>query len=358
MKKIISLVLVLFCSYISLGQSVYSWNSTNQKYKNLSQETIFVHYNTSLLFAGEYLYYKVYCINTNTSNLSNISRIAYVELISSEGENVFKHKIELIESEGYSDFFIPTSVPSGNYKLLAYTQWMKNLGGVENFFQADVSIINPYRGDQAAITFDDSGKNLVSQESFPKKIANRTNESDRNTTGLKLHLDKRKFGRREQVSLTLKSLKSTLGFGKYSVSVKRLDPIPVDLVERSTEHSFSKSAKEYPRGIVYAPESSGSLILGRVVHKDTKLPAKDLNVAISISGENFFFRVATSNIQGNFRFSLDPDYDSDNAIIQVVGSTKENYEVELYNEDSTDYNNLSFESFKITPAMKPTYFRT
>lgn len=54
---------------------------------------------------------------------------------------------------GYGDFIIPVSVNSGNYKLIAYTQWMKN-EGIDSFFASDISIINPFQGNQQAILVD------------------------------------------------------------------------------------------------------------------------------------------------------------------------------------------------------------
>ena len=112
-------------------------------YRDVPQEKLFVHINTSFLLTGEHLYYKAYCINTKTNKLSDLSKIAYVELISSDKTQIFKHKIKLESGHGQGDFFIPKSILSGNYKLIAYTQWMRN-SGAKFFFQNDISIINPF----------------------------------------------------------------------------------------------------------------------------------------------------------------------------------------------------------------------
>ncbi|MGK0295743.1 MAG: hypothetical protein ACI884_001907, partial [Ulvibacter sp.] len=152
MKKLYFILSALLFSHSSFvfSQQVQKTNSLANQYKNLSQEGIYVHYNSSVLFAGEYLFYKVFCVNKNTKWLSGISEIAYIELIAENGDPVFKHKVELIAGEADSDFFIPTSVASGSYKLIAYTRWMKNLG-LSTFFQADIGIINPYKQNQKAI---------------------------------------------------------------------------------------------------------------------------------------------------------------------------------------------------------------
>ena len=162
MKKlyfVLSVALLTQSSFV-FSQQVQKTNSLVSKYKNLSQEGIYIHYNSTVLFAGEYLFYKVFCINKNNNWLSGISEIVYVELIAENGEAVFKHKLELLDGEAASDFFIPSSIASGSYKLIAYTRWMRNLG-VSTFFQADIGIINPYRQNQQAILGGSLGEKSV-----------------------------------------------------------------------------------------------------------------------------------------------------------------------------------------------------
>ena len=142
------------------------------RYKTIPQERIFTHINTSLFLTGEYLYYKVYCINNKTVHLSDLSKIGYVELIGETGEQLFKHKIKLENGLGNGDFFIPVTAQTGSYKLLAYTNWMKN-EGVGLFFQADIHILNPY---QAPIT---ANQTTISKSNDTKTNSNRiTKEID------------------------------------------------------------------------------------------------------------------------------------------------------------------------------------
>ena len=127
MKKTKIIALLIFTLSI---QTIYSQRDNNSyidAYNFTPKENIFVHYNTSLLFAGEYLYYKVYCLNATHNQLSKLSKVAYVELISEDKQKVFRHKISLKNGLGQGDFFISTSIPSGNYKIIAYTQWMLSL---------------------------------------------------------------------------------------------------------------------------------------------------------------------------------------------------------------------------------------
>ena len=110
-------------------------------------EAIYMHTSGNLFMPGEYLYYSMYCINTQTYRLSELSEVAYVQLISEDNVVAFTQKIDLVGGRGQGDYFFPTDLPSGNYKLVAYTHWMKN-AGVSQFFMADITFVNPYRSDQ------------------------------------------------------------------------------------------------------------------------------------------------------------------------------------------------------------------
>ena len=148
MKKNICILIILFSS----GFSVFHSQNIDKKDINLSindfpQEKIFVHFNSTFLVSGENFFYKIYCLNANTNKFSNLSKIAYIELINSDKNTIFKHKILLKSGIGKGDFFIKASIPSGNYKLVAYTQWMRN-NGEATFFQNDITIINPFRANK------------------------------------------------------------------------------------------------------------------------------------------------------------------------------------------------------------------
>jgi len=100
------LVCVAFLTIIALD-NCYSQNlndivKSNSIY-NIPQERVFVHYNTSLLFVGEYLYYSIYCFNLKNKKLTTNSKIAYLELVGKDKKVVFKHKINLSNGKGQGE---------------------------------------------------------------------------------------------------------------------------------------------------------------------------------------------------------------------------------------------------------------
>jgi hypothetical protein len=343
--------LLLSQSFSVFSQQVQKTNALANQYKNISQEGIYVHYSSSVLFAGEYLFYKVFCINKNTKWLSGISEIAYVELIAENGEPVFKHKVELVAGEADSDFFIPTYVESGSYKLIAYTRWMKNVG-LGSFFQADIGIINPYKQNQKAIlagSFEDTSV----LDSKKKGL----DASSDDTRGFALQLDKKTFGIREKVMLDFKNFKGGKGNGKYSLSVRKIDAVSQLLkhnnlntnIELFNSTSNTKTARDKT---FYLPEYSGTILRGRVIEKQTNLPAKQ-NVAISVSGNNFLFRAKSTNDKGEFVFfALDANYGNNDAVIQVLGDNKKDYKIVMEEDEAIDYTSLSFTPFQIDESVR------
>lgn len=344
-----SLTLLLLLTLSTINGQVSGNTST-------SNETIYVHHSGSLFFTGEYLFYKVYCMETEGKKLSRLSKVAYVELIGQEQDLVFRHKIPLDKGIGQSDFFIPNSIPSGNYKLVAYTQWMKNRG-VEHFFQSDISIVNPYRGNQSSILNTLSEENGSTTTKTSEKIIPIIYTGDANFKEFKLELNKRSFKRRESVSLSFKNFIRQKGFGNYSISVKKIDELPV--VSNHTAMSYhqlvwheSKGAKKNSGQLMYVPESSGAIISGKVIDKRTGQMVKGQDVALSISGDDFFFKVATTNDLGAFQFSLDPYYAKETALFQLIDGDRESFRIEIDEHPSLDYAKLSFASFTISASME------
>src|SRR6056297_470079 len=120
--------------------------------ENIPQEKVYLHTNTNFVFTGEYLYYQLYNLLPKSEELSSISKIGYVDLINEGGIPIFQHKLILIDGVASSEFFVPADVPSGNYKLVGYTNWIKNFPN--SLFTKDITILNPYLGDQKVFLSD------------------------------------------------------------------------------------------------------------------------------------------------------------------------------------------------------------
>ncbi|MEL6810174.1 MAG: carboxypeptidase-like regulatory domain-containing protein [Bacteroidota bacterium] len=347
MKKLI-IVMAFMVANLTNAQSS-KMGSEVAKYGNVSPETVFVHYNSSLFLSGEYLYYKVYCLQAS-EKYSRLSKIAYVELIGEDGQVVFKHRISLNKGIGQGDFFIPTSVPSGNYKLVAYTQWMRNEGS-SVFFKGDVTIVNPYRADQRAFLEVSSGSetDIKIDEESPQKIT-----ESRGYKEFELRLDKgRLYKNRQEVTLSFKNFIREKGLGHYSLSVRKTDALP--RVDRPTSNAYKPHTTGQGRSInssSFQPESKGYIISGKVLETASGQPAANESVAVSIGGEDFIFKATTTNALGAFQFAIDVPTQEDRAVVQVLSDRRDLFTIQLDQQKEIDHSNLEFLSYAMTPSMK------
>jgi len=312
----------------------------------IPQENVFLHFNTSFLVTGESIYYKLYCLNSKTQKLSTLSKIAYVELIDSDYKLVFKHKIKLEKGVGFGDFFIPSNVSSGNYKLIAYTQWMLNWSN--SYFHNDISIINPFDENKPDILVkNDSSYNINTLLIDPLK----TISQDKNTRiDLTLSVKKDNYDKREKVQVNITSNNPLKTLGEYSVSVNKIDSIVIPKMYSPLNYKeLFKQSTLNERTIL--PELRGELISGKVLDANNQ-PIQNKNVGLSIPGKNFLFKIATTNSKGDFYTYLNNTYGNENAIFQIIDNQNENQFIHLNGAVDSDVKNLKFSEFKITKAMQ------
>ncbi|UMB59842.1 hypothetical protein MHL31_12240 [Lutibacter sp. A80] len=352
MKKQFFLLLIVFYSqcYIVNAQVVLQ-NNDETLFENIHQEKIFIHYNSSFLLTGENFYYKLYCLNSDNNTLSNISKIAYVALIDNELNEVFRQKVKLDSGLGQGDFFIPTSILSGNYKIVAYTQWMRNMGE-KAIFQEDISIVNPFNENQEAILSKkidtlnlENSNNLKTSSIADSKIF----KSD----FLEVSLAQKEFKNREKVQFQLKSIKENESYGNYSISVRKIKPFQT--LEKASSFKYStvetKSIEINKDKGVFLPELRGELISGTVIEKVTSLPVEDVKVGLSISGkQDDIFKIATTNNSGQFYFNLSENYNQPTAIIQLLSNT-DKYKINLNSVAPLSYTNLKFSDYKVNKSI-------
>lgn len=107
----------------------------------LLYEKIFVHTDKSFYLAGELIWFKIYQADGYLHLPIDVSKITYVEVLSNDKKPVLQAKISMTSGAGNGSFFIPPSLPSGNYILRAYTNWMKNFSA-DQYFEKQITIIN------------------------------------------------------------------------------------------------------------------------------------------------------------------------------------------------------------------------
>lgn len=346
--RIILLIAVLGTCFQLIGQIKPNESFQNELLEVTPGEGVFVHVNSSLLFPGEYLLYKVYVLNESGDQLSEISKIAYVELVGEKGNQVFLQKVALQNGLGQADFFVPTSVPSGNYKLVAYTNWMRN--AQRNIFETDMVVINPYQAKQSTLlqTNDTLINGPLGIKSGKKDF----------TSNLKVSIDKHHYSNREKVTIELSSSKNPGVGANLSVSVRRTDDLP----GLSTKKSIGKQYQSLIGGgenFFYLPEVRGEILSGTLIpqSENSILPLKDQKVALSIFGEGSIPKVSATDSNGRFFFILDEKREREQAWVEVIGAEKENFTIEMDQVTGINTDMLKFKNFHLVPEMEQEIIR-
>lgn len=167
-RFILLCLLAPFATLMAQPQNVA--NETKSMESPDDNERISLHTNSSFLLVGETLLFSVHCIHERTGVFSGLSSVAYVELVSEDAIPVLQTRIALKNGHGSGDFFLPSTIRTGNYTLIAYTNWMKNFP-LDNFFQTNIVIVNPFKKpnsgytaeDDAQIIFFPEGGNMIVQ---------------------------------------------------------------------------------------------------------------------------------------------------------------------------------------------------
>ena len=107
------------------------------------QEKVYLHLDKPYYAIGDNIWFKAYVTDNRSNQLSKISTSLYVELIS-ENDSVKKQiKLPLISGLSWGDFKLADTLKEGNYRIRAYTQWMRN-AGPDFFFDKTVRIGNAW----------------------------------------------------------------------------------------------------------------------------------------------------------------------------------------------------------------------
>jgi len=112
------------------------WTDTNP------QEKIYIHTDKPYYVVGDTIWFKAYVVIGSKHQLSALSGAVYVDLIN-EGDSIAQSlKLPLTAGMAKGNIVLSDTVlREGNYRLRAYTQWMRN-AGCEYFYDRTFSVGN------------------------------------------------------------------------------------------------------------------------------------------------------------------------------------------------------------------------
>lgn len=124
-----------------------SLKSLNRKFDDYAissfQEKVFVHTDRHFYLTGESMWFSIFLVDAVLHQPDELSKVVYLELINKDNLSVVKTKVAVSNGRGSGSLFLPSSLTSGHYMIVAYTQWMRNFS-TDHFFRQPITIVNPF----------------------------------------------------------------------------------------------------------------------------------------------------------------------------------------------------------------------
>lgn len=176
------LLSVFFCTVLTAQDDPQA--KLNGYARSVLQEKLYMHTDRSVYLAGDLIWFKLYAVDASLHQPLDLSKLSYVEILDASNTPAAQVKIGMQEGKGKGSIYLPVNIQSGNYKIRAYTNWMKNMGA-DYFFEKNITIVNTQKQRESAkirkpgpadIRFFPEGGNLV--EGLPSKVALKATSSE------------------------------------------------------------------------------------------------------------------------------------------------------------------------------------
>lgn len=105
----------------------------DQYYSSNPLEKIYVHTDKPYYAVGDTIWLKAYVLEGEAHMLASRSKAVYVELINDAESVVSSLKLPMLQGMAAGSFLLNNDLLEGNYRLRAYTQWMRNEGPIHFF---------------------------------------------------------------------------------------------------------------------------------------------------------------------------------------------------------------------------------
>ena len=249
-------------------------------------ERIYVQTDKQFYLAGELLWLKLYTTDTEGKLLS-LSKIGYVELLRDSIPEI-QVKVDIQDGTGAGWMELPAMLPTGYYRMIAYTRFMRN-EDEQVFFEKRIAIVNPFIQNNELST-EDSGTSF----SF------KTNEIS--LPAYELSLNKSSYSKRDKGVLRIKGLPAEeISIG---ISIAGADP---SLQTNPTIYEWKQQlhGNNIPfENLHFFPEYEGAIIDGVLIDLETGEPsdAADVTGLLSFPGNEIQLFAGKTSKNGNVTF--------------------------------------------------------
>lgn len=110
---------------------------------SIPQEKVYLHMDKPYYALGDTIYFKGYLAIGPRHQLSSLSGAMYVELFDDRDSLLQQLKLPVTSGMVMGDFILNDNLQEGNYRIRAYTQWMRN-AGQEYFYDHTFLVVNGF----------------------------------------------------------------------------------------------------------------------------------------------------------------------------------------------------------------------
>ena len=268
----------------------YAANICGQTVSGTLSERVYLQTDKQFYLAGELVYLKAFTVTSEIKPLS-FSKIVYVELLD-ETKSLGQVKIALSYGLGESWMELPIDLPTGHYRLIAYTRFMRN-EGESVFFEKIIGVVNTFRANQI--------------RKAPMEPSQRTSETYVHQT-CTVQTDKKLYATREKGSLKLDGLPEDIH--TLSVSIAGQAPVEVDgtneirLWEKQILEQNTRNLETVTQNLKFLPEYEGHIITGKIVplQVSSNTESEVLTPLLSFPGEKFYIYEGQKDDANNVLF--------------------------------------------------------
>lgn len=274
------------------------------------RERVYVSTDRDVYVAGDAVWLSAYCVDASSGRLSAFSKTAYVEVHSSAGM-VQTAKIALDHGRGGGRLTLPTTLPTGNYRLMAYTA----LGASEEGFDPGpgartLSVFNTFSSERV-----EDGVEVVGQVPAAAEPAQ--------TGALAVSAAAVSPGT-ARVTVTNYGAEAV----DFSLSVRHDDGIPAPSGGRMADFALGlralPAARAFDESVI--PEYEGEIIRARVTGTDAEglKAVRDKYAFISSPGDGENIYTAPIAEDGTVTFFTSNIYGDQNMFLEIEDVDRSN----------------------------------
>jgi hypothetical protein len=268
---------------ILLTALLYSWQV---KGNTSVQERVYLQTDKELYLAGELLWLKLYTTDAG-GRLSSFSKIGYIELVNDSIPEV-QIKVDITDGSGAGWIELPALLPTGYYRLVAYTHYMRK-AEEPVFFEKRIGIINPFQSDNRGQSYADDPVSIPNHPAGHSGL-------------VRIATDEAQYEKRGKGEIHL------TGLPHEAVSLG----ISIAGVEPETYRGFNDNPEAWKNSLLRIPSSAnyslpeyeGAIIEGRLIDIETEeqqSPENMINL-LSFPGEPIHIYNGKQDTDGKITF--------------------------------------------------------